>query len=81
MFLYLDRIPGFKCTRIWVTLTIALMLTLGTAVMTAAISVGAYPSSPVTRTHFPTGPVRDVPKATSGNNTVYMAWPNNYAGH
>jgi hypothetical protein len=44
--------------------------TLGTAVMTAAISVGAYPSGPVTRTHFPSGPVRDVPKATSGNNTV-----------
>ena len=50
-------------------LTIALLLTLGTAIMTSAISVGAYPSSPVTRTHFPTGPVRDVPKATSGNNT------------
>jgi hypothetical protein len=57
----------------------------GTAVVTAAFSVSAFPPNPV---RYPSSPVRegmvntvrDVPMATSGTN-LYMAWVNNDTYH
>jgi hypothetical protein len=61
---------------------IAVLLTLVTAGVSAAISVSAYPQGPARG--YPNGPARgailEAPMATSGNN-VFMAWTNNDTGH
>jgi hypothetical protein len=74
--------------KLGICVIVATVFMLCTAVVTAAISVSAYPTGPSIPTHYPNGPVhypqgpvRDVPMATSGDNTVCMAWPNNDTGH
>jgi hypothetical protein len=65
--------------KLGICVIIATVFTLSTAVVTAAISVSAYPQGPV---RYPQGPLRvlEAPMATSGNN-VFMAWANNDTGH
>jgi hypothetical protein len=73
-----SRIRG----KLGISVIVATVFLLGTAAVTAATSVSAYPLGP-TRA-YPTGPLHsailEAPIATSGNN-VFMAWANNDTGH
>jgi hypothetical protein len=66
--------------KLGISVIVATMFMLSAAIVTAAISVSAFPAGRA----YPRGPARspilEVPMATSGNN-VFMAWTNNDTGH